>query len=389
MVVVSAWEPWRRPDAANLVLREQLSRLAGRHEISVLAAGADRSVGDVPAAALAELPNLDLEWFGTARSAGLDRLARLAWSWRTREPAHVRYVARPQLMAVLRRRAASGVDVLHLHGWGTAGLWRAAPSVPTIHAAIDPWAVNLRNRRVGTAARLSDIGQRTLIQRHERRHYPRHRAVVVVTGSDAARVRRLAPAARVDVVPNGVDLGAEPQPVPDVATLGFHGAFESQANVDAARTLVRDVLPRVRTALPQVRVLLAGRQPPPEIRRMADASVDVMADVDDVRTALDVMSVHVDWFTSGAGLKNKVLEAMAAGRPVVTNQLGSAGIGEGDGVAVAPDLDAAAAEIVRLLRDRGLLAAVGRAGRRRAASEFSWDANADRLDQLWHEAAGR
>lgn len=209
----------------------------------------------------------------------------------------------------------------------------------------------------------------------------------MVTERDAMTVRELAPTARVEVVPNGVEAGAAPADLPTRPVLGFHGVFDSQANVDAARSLVCDVLPLVRRVVPDAEVVVVGRRPPQQVMALAGDGVRVLADVTDLRAALDEMTVHVDWMTSGAGIKNKVLEAMAAGRPVVSNELGAAGIGEGPGLLVAASLEDAAATISALLRDPAAAAETGRAGRDRVVRDFSWETNAERIEALWAEVA--
>jgi glycosyltransferase involved in cell wall biosynthesis len=91
--------------------------------------------------------------------------------------------------------------------------------------------------------------------------------------------------------------------------------------------------------------------------------------------------------TSGAGIKNKVLEAMAAGRPVVASPLAAEGIGAGPGLLVADTVEAAAERVIGLLRDPNAAADAGHAGRQRVSSDFSWDANAARIESLWSELA--
>jgi glycosyltransferase involved in cell wall biosynthesis len=386
VVVVSAWEPWRRRDAAAFVLGQQLRILARRHEITLLAAGAPSAATAPPASAADWLPAVDAQWFGTDSRRSVDYVSRRLWSLRSREPAHVRYVERPALVAALRE-AAADADVVHLHGWGTAALWQHVPDLPTVHMAVDSWAVNAANRRRPAAQRIAEGGQLRLIAAHERLHYPRVGAVLMVAERDAAFVRAAAPGARVEVVPNGVDVGPEPAPMSARPVLGFHGAFDSQANVDAARSVVVELLPLVRRTVPQARVVLAGRRPPRGVRALAGGGVEVRADVPDIAAELAAITVHVDWMTSGSGIKNKVLEAMAAARPVVGSRLAAEGIGAGPGLAVADTVDDAAARIVELLRDPTAAAAAGRAGRERVASEFSWLTNAERVESLWTEVA--
>jgi len=389
--VVSAWEPWRLSDGAAFVLAHQLQVLAERHEITVLSAGAGSATATPPEEAKRLLPGVELQWFGTDRGRAADFAHRWWWSIRRGEPAHVPYVERPALLAAFAR-AVHSADLIHLHGWGTARLAARAGGVPAVHAAIDPWAANLGNRRLHLTRRVAEGGQLRRVVAHERRWYPDVATVVVVTENDAAIVEGIAPGVRVAVVPNGVAAGAPPSPIPDgVPVIGFHGVFDSQANVDAARSLVTQILPQVRRELPETRVLLVGRRPPRSVRELVGRGVELRGDVDDIRSELDRMTVHVDWMTSGAGIKNKVLEAMAAGRPVVTSPPGAAGIGAGPGLIVASDVIAAASEIVRLLSDHGAAAELGAGGRERVTTQFSWEASAVALESVWQRAvaAGR
>lgn len=387
VVVVSAWEPWRISDGAAFVLHHQLRILATRHDVSLIAAGAPSATSMTKPTLAPDLPVASVQWFGSRTGPKLDYIGRRWWSVRHGEPAHVAFVERPGLVAALRDAVAAGAEVVHLHGWGTAALWREVGQTPTVHVAIDPWMANVGNRRRSWPRRFAELEQRHRVEAHERRHYPHLGAVVVVTGRDAQAIHELAPTARVEVVPNGVEAGPEPVVPPARPVLGFHGVFDSQANVDAARSLVNDVLPRVRRAVPAAEVLLVGRRPPREVTTLAGDGVRVLADVPDLRAALDEMSVHVDWMTTGAGIKNKILEAMAAGRPVVASSLGAEGIGEGPGLLVAPDIDEAAATISDLLRDLPTAAETGHAGRRRVIDDFNWTANADRIEALWTEVS--
>jgi len=389
VAVVSAWEPWRLSDGAAFVLAHQLQILARRHDVTVLAAGAGSEVATPPEEAATLLPDVELRWYGADRGRASDFAARWWHSMRSGEPAHVGYVERPALLAAYDA-AVQHADVVHLHGWGTARLGARAGVVPAVHMAIDPWTANLRNRRLSPARRLAEAGQRSRVQSHEQRWYPGLAAVVVVTEADAVAVRAIAPTARVSVVANGVVAGAAPAPLPvGVPVIGFHGVFDSQANVDAARSLVTQILPQIRRELPETRVLLIGRRPPRSVRELVGRGVELRGDVADVRSELERLTVHVDWMTSGAGIKNKVLEAMVAGRPVVTSPAGAAGIGSGPGVIVAPDVLAATREIVGLLTDPARAAEVGAAGRARATAEFSWAASAAALEAVWQEAVQR
>jgi glycosyltransferase involved in cell wall biosynthesis len=294
------------------------------------------------------------------------------------------------------RQAATGLrpDVVHLHGWGTAQLARLVPGVPTVHVAVDSWALGLRNRIVSPVHRVLDAGQASRVAAHEARHYPALGAVVVVAERDAAHIRAGAPGAQVHVVPNGVDAGSEPAPEAwkerPLPVIAFHGVFSTRANVDAATTLLRDVLPRIRAGRPDVRLLLIGKAFAPDLRGLAeDAGAEVREDVASVRPELERAAVYVAPLVSGSGIKNKVLEAMAAGLPVVTTRLGLDGIGAGDGVVEADHPEELADAALRLIREPGLAARTGRAGRERVRAGFGWDRNAGAIANIWDKMRDR
>lgn len=389
-LVVSAWAPWWLTDGSVWVLHHHLRFLADRHDVTVLAAGAPGSECPVPPEARG-LPGGDhARWFGRPSSAGADYAQRWVAARRSGEPMHVGYVERPALIAAMHAEIAERrPDVVHAFGWGTAGLWQYADGVPVVHVAVDSWSRNAGNRLLPIWRQLTDAGEIGRIRRHEQRHYPRDAAVVVVAPDDAQAVRALASTTRVAVVPNGVDAGPEPSPPATEPVLGFHGSFDARHNIDAARELVRVVLPRIQRTVPGARVLLVGRRPGPEIRGLVRPGVELRADVADARGELRDIAVYVAPLVSGAGLKNKVLEAMAAGRPVVTTPLGAAGIGEGGGVTVADNAVAVADATVALLDDPARLAAAGAQARRRVVAEFTWEQSAGRIEQLWHEVSGR
>lgn len=386
VLVVCPWEPWRTGDGVVLPMWHHLQQLHARHDLTVLAGsgtGAEEEVVVGPGRGLPD--GLVVRSWGTDRSPALDLLSRRAAATLRREPAHALFVERPGLLAAFDALAPD-VDVVHLVGWGTAQL-AARTGTPAVHVAVDPWAASWHNRRLPGWRRVLDVGQRRLAARHEQRHYPRAASVVVVAEADARLLERTVPGAKYDVVGNGVEPGPAPVPPPAQPVLSVHGSWETQANVDAAVALVEQVWPRVRARVPEATVRLFGRSVDARVSGLVQPGVELLGEVPSVRAELDRTTVHVSWMTSGLGMKNKVLEAMAAGRPVVANARGASGIGAGDGVVVAGDLDGAADAVVALLTDAVRWEQQSAAARQRVVEGFSWAASARAVEQLWERAA--
>ncbi|MCU1460286.1 MAG: glycosyl transferase group 1 family protein [Acidimicrobiales bacterium] len=383
VLVVSAWPPWPLDDGARLVLHHHLRHLAPRHEVTLLAAG-DRP--DAPAAARDRelLPVIRRDF--AAKTGPAAYVRRRIRSWRSGEPADVHRVESAALLDAFARELARRPDVVHLHGWGTAQLARRAGGAPTVHVAIDPWGSGLWvHSHVPRWRRTLESGQPQLVNRHERVHYLQCDRVVVVSDADAALLQRTIPGGRFVAVPNGVELGPEPPADRAAAVLGFHGALSTPANADAAIRLARQVLPRVRRRMPGATAVLIGRDPLPRVRALAGDHVTVTGAVDDIPAALAGVTVYVAPIDQGRGIRNKVLEAMAAGLPVVATPTAVLGIGEGDGIVVAETDDDLATAVAHLLDHDDEARALGRGGRARVATDFTWGRAADAIEAVWQE----
>ena len=387
ILVVTAPLPWDLSNGASLVLHHQLRILASRHEIMLIGAGAPERERLLRGDGRALPSGLAMRWFGTRVPGAIDHAVRRVRSLFSGEPAHVHWVERRGLARAFAEALERRPDVVHLHGWGTAQLSRLSGGVRCVHVPMDAWTVGMKDRALPGWRSTLERSQLPKIAAHERRHYPRCAAVVVVAEGDAEQIRRLVPEARVEVVPNGVELGSEPGIPSSEPVIGFHGAFVNQANRDAAIFLAREVFPIVRRVRPDARLLLIGRDPTPEIRAFASDVIDVTGSVPDVRVALAKVAVYVAPMVSGTGIKNKVLEAMAAALPVVATPQAIDGIGEGPGVRTGATAESLAGHVVDLLASDEERRALGKAARAYVASSFTWERNAEAIEALWTEFA--
>ena len=197
------------------------------------------------------------------------------------------------------------------------------------------------------------------------------------------------------VVPNGVDLahfGCNGEPrQPD--TLVFSGKMSYHANASAALYLVRQVMPLVWAERPQVRLTIVGQGPPGPVRALAALHaprVSVTGTVPDIRPYLHRAAVAVAPMLYAAGIQNKVLEAMAAGTPVVASPLATAALAarpEHD-LLVAESAHAFARATLDLLGDAALRYELGQAGRAYVQAHHAWDGIAAQLEAVYQAAMG-
>jgi polysaccharide biosynthesis protein PslH len=224
-------------------------------------------------------------------------------------------------------------------------------------------------------------------------------ASVFVSEQEAALFRELAPesASRVYAIDNGVDTDyfSPERDYPNPYTAGnanlvFTGAMDYWANVDAVSWFAKRVFPGVRAGRPDARFVIVGARPQPEVRRLAEQpGVEVTGAVRDVRPYLAHAQGAVAPLRIARGVQNKVLEAMAMGRPVVATPQAL------DGLRECPDMRWLVAEDPRELAKLCLdvldgegVAGQGARGRACVLARYSWGEHMDRLIALLDEAMG-
>ena len=175
----------------------------------------------------------------------------------------------------------------------------------------------------------------------------RERAVIEATDNalyfsdtEVAEVAQLVPSAHVKSIPLFIleDLKLEPA-ITDVTSLIFVAGFNHPPNIDAAQWLVREILPLVLAARPDVHLNIVGSNPSREVLALANDKIEVHGYVTESRLQELYAQAQcaVVPLRFGAGVKGKVLEAIQMGVPMVTTQIGAEGIPSADHVMAIAD----------------------------------------------------
>jgi len=179
------------------------------------------------------------------------------------------------------------------------------------------------------------------------------------------------------IVPNGVELRRLRTPPAEATDIAVLGTMDYGPNVDGAVWFVKHVWPLIRDRHPGCRVRIVGRDPVPAIRELQGPDVEVTGTVPDVAAACEGVRVGVVPLRSGMGIKNKTLDFMSMGLPVVTTPPGAEGVaaGRAEGLEVV-DIDPAllADAVSNLLTSREAAAALGDAAYAYVARWHSWEA---------------
>ncbi len=226
----------------------------------------------------------------------------------------------------------------------------------------------------------------------ERAATARFTRTFLVSDAERDRFTALAPetGARTEAVPNGVDTGffdpgqdwPNPYP-PDRPAIVFTGAMDYRPNIDACLWFAQSVMPDLARDRPGPVFHIVGADPAPQIRALAaHPSIDVHPDVPDIRPYLRHAALAVAPLRIARGIQNKVLEAMAMARPVLTTTAALTGISAiaGRDALVADDAAAMLSGARAILR--GEWPGLGAAGRASVTANHGWSTALAALDRV-------
>jgi glycosyltransferase involved in cell wall biosynthesis len=379
-------------------------RLAQRHEVTFLATrNSDRAEARE---ALAYLGDHKVEAVevgpGAPRKSGPAFYARLAANLASPLPYSVASHHSPELDREVRRRAAAGrVDLWQAEWAGGMEALRRLDGANTLVMAHNVETLiweRYAEAEPNPVRRWYIGGQCRKFDRFERVAFAAAGRVVAVSPDDAAVVRDRfgVPAERVDVVDNGIDrayfesiaAGADRDP----RRILFLGSLEWRPNLDAVGLLLDRLFPAVREAEPGATLDVVGRNPPEAlVRRIAETpGVALHANVPDVRPFLARAGVMAVPLRVGGGSRLKILEALAAGLPVVSTRVGAEGLclTPDEDAVIVDDADAVAPALVDALRDPARVRAQAERGRDLVLRRYDWDVLADALERSWERCAG-
>ncbi len=316
------------------------------------------------------------------------------------EPHAVREFRNPDLAWLIHRQIYTrGIDVLQLEYTVLgqyAGQFKHIPSILFEHdiyfqsiARRLPYMKNLVER---TQARWEYL--RSL--RYELRMLPAPDRIQVCSEENRAYLESFLPELHGRIDPGfraGIDTslydfkpdGREP------FTLLFLGSFRHLPNVEALDWFVRRVLPLVHGAEPRVRLIVIGAEPPPRHSLPEAEAIELIGFVEDVREPLAQYAVFVCPILSGSGVRVKLLEAFAAGIPVVSTRLGAEGLATADGeiCALADDPPQFAQRVLKLIENPAEAANMARRARAEVVDKRNMRAMTERLVESYRQEVRR
>jgi polysaccharide biosynthesis protein PslH len=261
-------------------------------------------------------------------------------------------------LPLIRRESAHSGIIIDWHNIESEVMWRYAKTTTN-------WAKKIVANRTAT-----------LIERAENDLLDACATHTVTSERERQKLLSRRPRANIQVIPNGIDTNfytdeklaeTRRQSGHDSAkkTILFVGSMDYHANIDAVTWFSREIWPEIARNHPDIQFTIVGRNPAPQIRALASDRMHVTGTVNDVRPFYASALAAVVPLRSGSGTRVKILEAMAAGVPVVSTRLGAEGIDVEDGVHLlladsARDIAAAVGDLVASPESRVRLTRVAR-----------------------------
>lgn len=217
-----------------------------------------------------------------------------------------------------------------------------------------------------------------------------------VSEEDRKLMLKLVPKKEVGIIPNGVDskyyrLKKVKKKFPPRILYGVTN-FEWLQNQEATEILINEVWPRIKKELPKSRIWIVGRKIPEWVKNLSEkGEVEVTENIADARDAYLAACVMVAPIRGSGGTRLKILEAMAAGLPVVSTRIGVAGLNLTDGknVLIADTIDELALEAVKILKDKKLAKRIGNAAREHVSKYFDWEKIVKLHEPVYRELASK
>ena len=228
---------------------------------------------------------------------------------------------------------------------------------PKCHVIVD--SVDIHYRRAYTKYLVTknpeDLSVTEKIKREELRVYKKADVIVTVTDEDAEVLNGDCPGLIIRTIPNIHDPALIAQENGNHNLL-FVGGFSHDPNVDAVRYFCELILPSIRVAVPDCKLIIVGSNPPDEIRRLQSDFIRVIGYAPSLEPFFRNSYVSVAPLRFGAGMKGKVGEAMSQGLPVVTTPIGAQGMGlvHRHNAMICDSPSEYAASVVELIRNRCL-----------------------------------
>lgn len=226
--------------------------------------------------------------------------------------------------------------------------------------------------------------------RWEKKYLKKCQKLIVISERDKKWLSKTITESKIYVVENGVNTdyftSQIAQPGTEKGLVIFTGVMSYEPNHDAMIYCLKKIWPLIKTKVPEAKLKIVGRYPKLELINLAEKQKDVKVtgEVEDIRKAVKGAQVFLCPMRIGSGMKNKILEALAMGIPVVTTSEGAAGIDfEHDKVGYIADTpESLAYYTITLIKEKSKWDELSKAAKKLVTEKYSWQSKAEKLSKI-------
>jgi len=228
---------------------------------------------------------------------------------------------------------------------------------------------------------------------YERQIVEKFKSVIVLTQRDKQLIEKFNPKVKATIIPTGVDVDFF-KPNDDIAddyeqSLVFVGHYKHYPNADAIMYFVNNIYDKVLRILPDIKLYIVGSGLTKDVENLAkiNKNIVITGEIDDIRKYLKRPNIFIAPIRLGGGIKGKVLEAMAAGLPVIATNEAVDGIDHNmtEAVLSSDDADIFADNIVKLVKDKKLYNTISKNARIIVEKNYDWKIIAQTLNNFYSD----
>lgn len=200
--------------------------------------------------------------------------------------------------------------------------------------------------------------------------------VTFVSNADIEMMQSIKPSNKFRLLTNGTDIEKySPNKQSSTNSILFAGKMNVHSNQISAKILAKEIFPKVKSVIPDVKLIIAGADMNDNIRKLRNDGIEIIENVPDMSELYNQASIFVNIHRGGSGIQNKNIEAMASGCVVVTTTTGNQGINGTDGVhlLIADTPDNFAVKIITMLHNAEYRNKLSIQGREHIVNTHTWE----------------
>lgn len=211
----------------------------------------------------------------------------------------------------------------------------------------------------------------------------------MITDKDVELVKKMNPMIKTAVIPSGVDasyflpLKIKEEPCSIISV----GSMDWLPNVEGILWFYKEVFPLIKEIIPEAKLYIVGKNPPGYIKKLRSEYIIVSGFVEDVRGIMAKCQVFIVPLKTGSGMRIKILNALAMGRPIVSTSIGCEGIEvqNGKNICIANTREEFAQGVIELMKNESIRKRLGEEGIKLVKEKYKWEQIAEKITDEYNK----